>query len=67
MSIIDYPTITQQPSSNFQFVSLNEGDDIPGLEPLINRNQTIIKQIRPTCLEGKLYIFKLLKLIKMYF
>ena len=50
-------TITQQPSSNFQFVSLNEGDDIPGLEPLISRNQAIIKQIRPKCLECKFYIY----------
>ena len=48
-------TVIQQPTlyPSFGFGAAGNHEHISGLEALSNRNQTVVKQIRPECLERK--------------
>ena len=48
-------TVIQQPTlyPSFGFGAAGNHENISGLEALSNRNQTVVKQIRPECLERK--------------
>ena len=57
-------TVIQQPTlyPSFGFGAAGNHENISGLEALSHRNQTVVKQIRPECLECKdtYSVFKIL-------
>ena len=62
-------TVIQQPTlyPSFGFGAAGNHENISGLEALSHRNQTVVKQIRPECLERKdIIIHSYYKLLKMY-